>query len=396
MITIDNFNFRNKKALVRVDFNVPLNEAFAITDDMRMKGALPTINKILNEGGSAILMSHLGRPEGKYALEFSLIHLVKHLGILLNKNVIFVEDCVGEKAENATLNLKPGEVLLMENLRFHKEETEGNEVFSENLARLGDIYVNDAFGTAHRAHASTTIVAKFFGENKCFGYLMRDEILNIEKVLNNPSLPVTAILGGKKVSDKVLLIENLLPRVNNLLIGGAMTYTFVAALGGKTGNSLVEKDKFPLVFDLLNKAKDSNVLLLYATDSFNGNSFSNDALKQLTQSNNIPEGWIGLDIGAETIKKYSEIILESKTILWNGPMGVFEFPEFQKGSEAIAQAIAEATSNNAFSLIGGGDSVSAINQFGLANKVSYISSGGGAMLEFLEGKELPGIKAIND
>lgn len=396
MRTIDQFNFKDKKALIRVDFNVPLDDQFNITDDNRIVGALPTIRKVLDDGGSAILMSHLGRPKDAYDLKFSLIHLIPHLQSLLGCPVLFAEDCIGEKTLSLAQNLKPGEVLLLENLRFHKEETKGDEKFAAELAGFGDIYVNDAFGTAHRAHASTTIVAQFFPGKKCFGYLMLDEIIHIEKVINNPVKPTTAILGGAKVSDKVLIIENLLGKVDNMLIGGAMAYTFHAAMGGKTGNSLVEKDSYELAARLIEKAAKMKVKFLYTTDSVVADAFNNEAHTSFAPSNEIPDGWMGLDIGPETIKTYKEIILNSKTILWNGPMGVFEMEKFQEGTRSVANFIAEATAKGAFSLIGGGDSVAAIHKFGLEKQVSYISTGGGAMLEYLEGKELPGIKAIND
>lgn len=396
MKTIDDFNFSGKKALIRVDFNVPLDEHHKITNDNRIVAALPTIRKVLNDGGSAILMSHLGRPKDTWESKYSLVHIREHLQELAGSPVLFAEDCVGEKAISKAAELKPGEILLLENLRFHKEETKGDEKFSSELAKLGDIYVNDAFGTAHRAHASTTIIAKFFPKAKCFGYLMLDEIVNIEKVVRNPVRPTTAILGGAKVSDKVLIIENLLEKVDNMLIGGAMAYTFKAAFGGRTGNSLIEKDSFELAKKLVEKAKERNVQFLVTSDSVIADSFSNDANTSVSPSNEIPDGWMGLDIGPGTISSYKEVIMNSKTILWNGPMGVFEMDKFQNGSQCIANYIAEATLKGAYSLIGGGDSVAAIHKFGLETTVSYISTGGGAMLEFLEGKELPGIKAILD
>ncbi len=396
MKTIDDFNFSGKKVLIRVDFNVPLNNKFEITDDTRIRAALPTIKKVINSGGSAILMSHLGRPKDAYDLKFSLKHIVPHLSELVGEKVKFADDCIGEKTLQMAKSLKPGDVMLLENLRFHKEEKEGDEKFAGELAKLADIYINDAFGTAHRAHASTTIVAKFFPEEKAFGYLIEKELTNMDKVIHNPKKPFTAIMGGAKVSDKILLIENLLEKVDNLIIGGGMTYTFIKAQGGETGNSIVEEDKLQLALDLIKKAKEENVNLIIPGDNVIADKFDNDANTQITGTDTIPDGWMGLDIGPETIVNLKEVILNSKTILWNGPMGVFEMSSFQTGTKSIAEAIAEATSNGAFSLIGGGDSVAAINKYQLKDKVSYVSTGGGAMLEYMEGKELPGIKAIRE
>ena len=396
MKTIDDFNLSGKKVLIRVDFNVPLNNKFEITDDTRIRAALPTIKKVINSGGSAILMSHLGRPKDAYDLKFSLKHIVPHLSELVGEKVKFADDCIGEKTLQMAKSLKPGDVMLLENLRFHKEEKEGDEKFAGELAKLADIYINDAFGTAHRAHASTTIVAKFFPEEKAFGYLIEKELTNMDKVIHNPKKPFTAIMGGAKVSDKILLIENLLEKVDNLIIGGGMTYTFIKAQGGETGNSIVEKDKLQLALDLIKKAKERNVNLIIPGDNVIADKFDNDANTQITGTDTIPDGWMGLDIGPETIVNLKEVILNSKTILWNGPMGVFEMSSFQTGTKSIAEAIAEATSNGAFSLIGGGDSVAAINKYQLKDKVSYVSTGGGAMLEYMEGKELPGIKAIRE
>ncbi|MEO8085949.1 MAG: phosphoglycerate kinase [Bacteroidota bacterium] len=404
MKTIDDYNFSSQKVLVRVDFNVPLDKkTLAVTDDTRIRAAIPTIQKILADGGSAILMSHLGRPlkklkeDGTIDYEkFSLKHVVKTLSSLLNAEVKFAEDCIGEPAKNGAASLKAKEVLLLENLRFHKEEEKGDENFAQQLASLGTFYVNDAFGTAHRAHASTAVIAKFFPGKKCFGYLMRDEVANATRVMNSSEKPFTAILGGAKVSDKILLIESLLSKADNIIIGGGMAYTFFKAMGGTIGNSLVEDDKLDLAKTLFQKAKDSNVKLLLPVDSIVADKFDASATTAETSSNSIPEGWMGLDIGKKAIAEFSATILNSKTILWNGPMGVFEMEKFQNGTKSIANAVAEATSKGAFSLVGGGDSVAAVNQFGLAKKVSYVSTGGGAMLEFFEGKILPGVKAIEE
>lgn len=404
MKTIDDCNFSGQKALIRVDFNVPLDKkTFAVTDDTRIRTAIPTIKKILGDGGAVILMSHLGRPlkklkeDGTVDYEkHSLKHVVKTLSSLLNREVAFGGDCIGDAAKEAAVNLMPGGVLLLENLRFYKEEEKGDEGFAQKLASLGTFYVNDAFGTAHRAHASTAVIAKFFPGKKCAGYLMRDEVANAERVLKNAEKPFTAILGGAKVSDKILLIESLLSKANNIIIGGGMAYTFFKAMGGTIGNSLVEDDKLELAKSLLQKAKENNVKLLLPADSIVADKFDASATTAETSSGNIPEGWMGLDIGKKAIAEFSETILESKTILWNGPMGVFEMEKFQGGTLAIANAVAEATSKGAFSLVGGGDSVAAVNKFGLAEKVSYVSTGGGAMLEYFEGKMLPGVKAIEE
>ena len=396
MKTIDDLNLSGKKVLIRVDFNVPLNAKFEITDDTRIQAALPTIQKVISSGGSPILMSHLGRPKDAYELKFSLKHIVPHLSKLVGKEVKFAEDCIGKETLQIAKSLQPGEVLLLENLRFHKEEKKGDEGFSGELAKLADVYINDAFGTAHRAHASTTIVAKFFPEEKAFGYLIKKELTNMDKVLLNPEKPFTAIMGGAKVSDKILLIGNLLEKVDNLIIGGGMTYTFIKAQGGKTGNSIVEEDKLQLALDLIQKAKEKNVSIFIPTDNVVADKFDNDANTKITGTDTVPDGWMGLDIGPETITNLKEVILASKTILWNGPMGVFEMSSFQTGTKSIAESIAEATSKGAFSLIGGGDSVAAINKYKLKEKVSYVSTGGGAMLEYMEGKELPGIKAIKE
>jgi len=390
-------NFKNEKALVRVDFNVPLDENYNITDDTRMRAAIPTIKKILDDGGSVILMSHFGRPKGGPEEKFSLKHLLPHLKELLpGVTVLFSNDCIGPEAEQKAKDLKPGEVLLLENLRFHKEEEKGNEEFAKKLASLGDVYVNDAFGTAHRAHASTAVMAQFFLEDKrMFGLLMNAEVSNAEKVLNSSEKPFTAILGGAKVSDKIEIIENLLKKANNIIIGGGMAYTFLKAQGKEIGNSLCEEDKLDLANDILSKAKQQNVQFLLPVDSVVADKFSEDADTKIVNNDQIEKGWMGLDIGPESIKIFTKAIMESKTILWNGPMGVFEMKKFQAGTKAIAEAIAKATENGAYSLVGGGDSVAAINEFNLADKVSYVSTGGGALLEYFEGKELPGIKAIN-
>ncbi len=396
MKNIDTYNFNGKKALVRVDFNVPLNEHFEITDDTRMRAALPTINRIIEGGGMPILMSHLGRPKDAYDEKFSLKHIAPHLSELLGRGVMFAPDCIGPEAEKMAASLIPGEVLLLENLRFHAEEKKGDEAFAGQLARLADVYVNDAFGTAHRAHASTTIVAKFFPEDKMFGYLIENELKHMDKVLHNPEHPFTAIMGGAKVSDKILIIENLLERVDNLVIGGGMVYTFVKAQGGSIGNSLVEEDKLDLALHLLEVAKEKNVNVYLPVDNIVADAFSNDAHTQVTSADAIPDGWMGLDAGPETIKIVREVIMNSKTILWNGPMGVFEMEKFAEGTRQVALAIADATAQGAFSLVGGGDSVAAVNKYNLKDKMGYVSTGGGAMMEYMEGKELPGIKAIRE
>jgi phosphoglycerate kinase len=394
MKTMDTFSFSGKKALVRVDFNVPLDESFNITDDTRIRAALPTIQKILNDGGAVVLMSHLGRPKNGPEEKFSLTHLVSHIASLLDTEVLFASDCIGETAEAAASKLRMGQVLLLENLRFHSEETAGDEAFAEKLSKLGDVYVNDAFGTAHRAHASTTVVAQYFGEEKLFGHLLAKEIESVDKVLRSAEKPLTAIMGGAKVSSKISIITNLLDSVDNIIIGGGMSYTFAKALGGSVGNSLVEDDYLETAKNILEEAEQKGVKILLPEDTVAGDTFDNSANKQTCKTDSIPDGWLGLDIGPETEKAYAEVIKKSNTILWNGPMGVFEMESFQQGTKSVALAIAEATENGAFSLIGGGDSVAAINKFNLADRVSYVSTGGGALLEYMEGKELPGIKAI--
>lgn len=394
MKQIHSFSFEGKKALIRVDFNVPLDDSFNITDDTRIRAALPTINKILNDGGAVILMSHLGRPKNGPEEKFSLKHLVPHLSELLGINVHFAADCVGEEAEKAVADLSVGQVLLLENLRFHKEEEAGDRTFSEKLAQLGNVYVNDAFGTAHRAHASTTMVAEFFPENKMFGFLLAKEIESVDLVMNSAERPLTAIMGGAKVSSKISIITNLMDRVDDIIIGGGMSYTFAKALGGNVGNSLVEDDYLETAKNILAEAEKKGVRIVLPKDTVAGDAFDNSANKQTCDTMAIPEGWLGLDIGPDAEAAYSEVILSSKTILWNGPMGVFEMEAFQNGTKSVALAIAKATKNGAFSLIGGGDSVAAINKFNLAEEVSYVSTGGGALLEYMEGKELPGIKAI--
>ncbi|WP_417855969.1 phosphoglycerate kinase [Xanthomarina gelatinilytica] len=395
MKTLNDFHFENKKALIRVDFNVPLNDDFKVTDSTRIQSAKPTIIKILEDGGSCILMSHLGRPKGVEE-KFSLKHIVDTVEDILGVEVKFASNCVGEEATNASKNLESGQILLLENLRFHKEEEAGDEAFAKELASLGDIYVNDAFGTAHRAHASTTIIAQFFPEKKCFGYLMEQEIKSIEKVMKTGEKPVCAVLGGAKVSSKITIIDNILDKIDHLIIGGGMTFTFIKAQGGKVGNSLVEDDKMTLANDILEKARAKNVQVHLPVDVIIADAFSNDAHTNTCEINNIPEGWMGLDVGPHTEALFSKVISESKTILWNGPLGVFEMPNFAKGTIALGHAIADATKNGAFSLVGGGDSVAAVKQFGFEDKVSYVSTGGGAMLESLEGKTLPGIAAIMD
>ena len=394
MQTIDNYNFKNKKALIRVDFNVPLNDKFEITDDTRMRAAVPTIKKVLAGGGSVILMSHLGRPKNGPEDKFSLKHIQKHLEKLLGVPVKFADDCIGESAKKQAAELKPGEVLLLENLRFYKEEEKVDEGFAQELASLGDVWINDAFGTAHRAHASTAVIAKFFPNDKLFGYVMQGELESVDKVMHNPTRPFTAIMGGSKVSSKIEIIMNLLDKVDNLILGGGMIYTFKKAMGGHIGNSICEDDKLDLALDIMKLAKEKGVNLVLAAQTVAADAFSNDANTQLVPSMEIPDGWQGLDIGPESIAAFSKIIEESKTILWNGPVGVFEMPKFAVGTKAVADAIVKATEKGAFSLVGGGDSVAAINQFELADKVSYVSTGGGALLEYIEGKELPGITAI--
>lgn len=393
MKTIQDFNFKSKKAIIRVDFNVPLDENFNVTDATRIEAAKPTIEKILNDGGSVILMSHLGRPKGIQE-EFSLKHIVSKVSEVLGVSVQFASDCIGEVAENASASLKEGDVLLLENLRFYKEEEAGDVEFSKKLAKLGDIYVNDAFGTAHRAHASTTIIAQFFENKKCFGALLAKEIESLNKVLNNSVKPVTAVLGGSKVSSKITVIENILDKIDHMIIGGGMTFTFIKAMGGNIGNSLCEDDKTDLALEILAKAKEKNVKVHLPVDVVAANSFSNDAERQICAVKEIPVGWQGLDAGPKSLEEIKEVILSSKTILWNGPLGVFEMSNFAQGTIELGNFIAEATENGAFSLVGGGDSVAAVKQFGFEPKMSYVSTGGGAMLEMLEGQTLPGIAAI--
>ncbi|MFN2261381.1 MAG: phosphoglycerate kinase [Psychroflexus sp.] len=392
MKTITDFNFKNKKALIRVDFNVPLNKEFQVSDRSRIVGAKPTIIEVLEEGGSVILMSHLGRPEGKEE-KYSLKHIVGDVSDVVGVKVKFVEDCVGKVAEEAAENLKPGEVLLLENLRFHPEEKNGDEAFAEKLSKLGDIYINDAFGTAHRAHASTTIVAKYL-EDKAVGLLLQKEIESLDKVLNSSEKPVTAVIGGAKVSSKITVIENILPKIDHLIIGGGMAFTFIKAQGGKIGNSLVEDDKQDLALEILEKAKAQNVEIHLPVDTISTQEFDNDAETKVEDITAISEGWMGLDAGPKSRENFAEVIKKSKIILWNGPLGVFEMDNFAKGTIALAEAIAEVTEQGAFSLVGGGDSVSAAKKFGFDKKVSYVSTGGGAMLEMLEGKSLPGIEAL--
>lgn len=393
MKSIDSLSFEGKKALIRVDFNVPLNSDFQITDDTRIKAAVPTIRKILDDGGAVILMSHLGRPKTGPEEKFSLKHLVDHLSSIFSRKVKFATDCVGEEATELANSLSPGEILLLENLRFHKEETAGDEAFAKKLASLGDIYVNDAFGTAHRAHASTAIIAQFFEEKVC-GYVMKAELDNAAKVLENAERPFTAIMGGAKISDKILIIEKLLDRVDNLIIGGGMSYTFFKAMGGHVGSSLLEEDKLDLAKSLIQKAKDKNVNLQLPIDSVIADAFDNNAHTAVAQNHHIDEGWMGLDIGPEAREVFSKTIEASKTVLWNGPMGVFEMDKFAAGTIKIAEAVVTATTNGAFSLIGGGDSAAAVNTLGFGDKVSYVSTGGGALLEYMEGKVLPGVSAL--
>ena len=395
MVTIDNFDFSGKKAIIRVDFNVPLNDKFEITDDTRMVKAVPTIEKVINNGGSAIIMSHLGRPKGKANPDYSLKHILGHLSDLLGKEVKFADDCIGASAVEAAASLKAGEVLLLENLRYYNEEEKGDKEFSKKLADLADVYINDAFGTAHRAHASTAIIADFFAsEAKMFGYIVNSELESLDAVLSNPNRPLMAIMGGAKVSSKITIIKNMLDKVDTLLIGGAMKFTFIKAHGGQIGNSLVEDDYLELALEIEKEAKAKGVKLIMASDVVAGDKFAADANVKNFPIDQIPDGWIGLDAGPDSVKTFVDEIAKSNTILWNGPVGVFEMEAFAKGSKAIAEAIGEATERGAFSLIGGGDSVACINQFGMADKVSYISTAGGAMLESLEGKVLPGIAAI--
>ncbi len=395
MKTINDFDFSGKKALNRVDFNVPLDSDFNITDDTRIKAAVPTIQKILDEGGAVVLMSHLGRPKEGPEDKFSLKHLVSHLSQVFNREVKFADDCVGEEANKLSSTLESGDILLLENLRFYKEETAGDEDFAKKLSSHGDIYINDAFGTAHRAHASTSIIAQFFEQKGC-GFVMQAELDNAQKVLDNAQKPYTAIMGGAKISDKILIIERLLEKVDNLVIGGGMAYTFFKAMGGNIGSSLLEEDKLDLAKELIKKAKELGVNLMLPIDSVIADAFSNDANTQICLNVSIPEGWMGLDIGPEAAQVFSNSVKESKTILWNGPMGVFEMEKFSSGTKAVAEAIVEATKGGAFSLIGGGDSAAAVNTLGYGNDVSYVSTGGGALLEYMEGKELPGVAALED
>jgi phosphoglycerate kinase len=393
MKTVNDFNFKNKKAIIRVDFNVPLDENFNVTDATRIEAAKPTIDKILADGGSVILMSHLGRPKGAEE-KYSLKHILKTASAILGVPVQFAANCIGAEAKAASDKLQAGEVLLLENLRYHAEEEAGDVAFAKELASLGDIYVNDAFGTAHRAHASTTIIAQFFPNDKCFGTLLAKEIESLNKVLNNSVKPVTAVLGGSKVSSKITVIENILDKVDHMIIGGGMTFTFVKALGGKIGDSICEDDKQELALEILRLAKEKGVQIHIPVDVVAGDKFSNDANTQVVDVREIPDGWEGMDAGPKSLEQFKKVILESKTILWNGPLGVFEMPTFAKGTIALGEFIAEATANGAFSLVGGGDSVAAVKQFGFEDKVSYVSTGGGAMLEMLEGRVLPGIAAI--
>ncbi|SDW08260.1 phosphoglycerate kinase [Flavobacterium degerlachei] len=395
MKTINDFDFKNKKAIIRVDFNVPLDENFNVTDATRIEAAKPTIDAILAQGGSVILMSHLGRPKGVEE-KYSLKHILKTTSEVLGVSVQFASNCIGEEAKNAAANLKAGEVLLLENLRFHKEEEAGDVAFAKELASLGDIYVNDAFGTAHRAHASTTIIAQFFPTEKCFGLLLAKEIESLNKVLKNSEKPVTAVLGGSKVSSKITVIENILDKVDHMIIGGGMTFTFVKALGGKIGDSICEDDKQELALEILRLAKEKGVQIHIPVDVIAADDFSNTANTKIVDVNEIPDGWQGLDAGPKSLANFEKVIMESKTILWNGPLGVFEMESFANGTIALGNYIAASTEKGAFSLVGGGDSVAAVKQFGLEDKMSYVSTGGGAMLEMLEGKVLPGIAAILD
>ena len=393
MKTINNIDFKGKKAIIRVDFNVPLDENYKVTDATRIEAAKPTIDKILKDGGSVILMSHLGRPKG-VEQKYSLKHIVGKVSEVLGHEVQFANDCIGDEAYSKSSNLQPNQILLLENLRFYKEEEEGNADFAKKLASLGDIYVNDAFGTAHRAHASTTIIANYFPEDKCFGLLLAKEIESIDKVLNESVKPVTAILGGSKVSSKIIIIENILDKIDHMIVGGGMSFTFIKALGGNIGNSICEDDKMELALEIIKKAKEKNVQIHLPVDVIAADAFSNDANTQIIDVDKIPDGWQGLDAGPKSLELFKEVILQSKTILWNGPVGVFEMPSFENGTIKVGKYIAEATKKGAFSLVGGGDSVSAVKQFGFEDQVSYVSTGGGAMLEMLEGKTLPGIQAI--
>ncbi len=396
MKTVNDFDFNGKKALVRVDFNVPQSADLKVTDTTRIEAVKPTLDKILNDGGSVILMTHLGRPKGQFSEEFSLKNIVPAVEEILGKTVRFCPDCLGDDATQMTGDLKAGEILLLENLRFYNEEESGDKVFAEKLAKYADAYVNDAFGTAHREHASTAVIAQFFPQTRFFGLLMAKELEAIEKVLGSGDKPVTAILGGSKVSSKITIIENMLPAVDNLIIGGGMAFTFIKALGGNIGNSLLEEDKMNLALEILEKAKQQNVQVYLPVDTIIADEFNNDAQRGETDIYDIPDGWMGMDVGNKTRMLFNDVIMDSKTILWNGPIGVFEMPNFSAGTEALGDSIAEATKLGAFSLVGGGDSVAFVKQFGYDDKVSYVSTGGGAMLESLEGKELPGVKAINE
>jgi phosphoglycerate kinase len=394
MKTVDNYNFSGQKALIRVDFNVPLDAQYNITDDTRIRAALPTINKVLKDGGAVILMSHLGRPKEGPTEKYSLKHVVDHLSKLLNVPVLFAADCIGSVAKEASIALKPGEILLLENLRFHKEEEKGEVAFAKQLSELGTFYVNDAFGTAHRAHASTAVIAQFFPNNKCFGYVMSGEIASVNKVLNSAEKPFTAIMGGAKVSDKILILEQLINKADNIIIGGGMAFTFVKAQGGKIGKSLVEEDKLETALNILKTAKEKGVNIYIPVDAVVADIFANDANKQTIDINVIPDGWMGLDIGPKTEVIYADVIANSKTVLWNGPMGVFEMSSFESGTKSVAEAIVSATKKGAYSLIGGGDSVAAINKYKFGKDVSYVSTGGGALLEYIESGSLPGVEAI--
>jgi phosphoglycerate kinase len=396
MKTIDNFNFNQKTVLIRVDFNVPLNADFQVTDTNRIEAAKPTILKVIKEGGKAVLMSHLGRPKGEKNSAYSLKHIVASAEKILEVPVVFIEDCIGNQVKHTIDSASAGSVILLENLRFYAEEEKGDENFAEKLAELGDFYINDAFGTAHRAHASTTIIAKFFPQAKCFGYLLAKEIESLDKVLNSTEKPVTAVLGGSKVSSKITIIENILDKIDHMIIGGGMTFTFIKALGGKIGNSICEDDKLDLALEILQKAKEKNVTVHLPSDIVAADAFSPDANTKIVEAKNIEDGWQGLDVGPKTLEDLKPVIMQSKIILWNGPLGVFEMEKFANGTIELGNFIAEATEKGAFSLVGGGDSVAAVKQFGLAPKMSYVSTGGGAILEMLEGKILPGVRAIQE
>lgn len=395
MKTVDTLSFSGKRALIRVDFNVPLNDKFEITDDTRIKAAVPTIKKIVKDGGSVVLMSHLGRPKNGPEEKFSLKHLTAYLSNALGTNVKFSGDCIGEEAGKLSSSLKPGEVLLLENLRFYREEEKGDREFAKKLSVHGDVYVNDAFGTAHRAHASTAVIAEFFPKAKVFGYVMAGELSSIDKVLNNAQKPFTAVMGGAKVSDKILILEQLMKKADHIIIGGGMAFTFIKAQGGNIGKSLVEEDRLETALHILKEAEKTGVKIHLPIDSVCADNFSNDANRQICKIKSIPDGWMGLDIGDATEKMYAEVISDSKTILWNGPMGVFEMSNFESGTKTVAEAIMNATANGAYSLIGGGDSVAAINKYHFADKVSYVSTGGGALLEYIESGTLPGVEAVN-